>query len=46
VVTELNLTNNGLSGRLNPVLAELTSLEVLVLKDNDIKVCAGPCMVF
>ena len=45
MVTELVLPDNGLSGKLNPVLSELTSLEVLNLKDNDMKVCVGPFMI-
>ena len=39
-VTELILANNGLSGKLNKRVAELHSLEVLDLNDNDIKVCS------
>jgi hypothetical protein len=37
LVKELNLTNNGLSGTLNEVLGNLTSLEILDLNDNDLK---------
>ena len=37
-VTELNLANNGLSGRLSKSIGKLTSIEVLDLSDNDIKV--------
>ena len=37
-VTILNLTNNGLSGTLSKSLANLSSLEILDLSDNDIKV--------
>ena len=37
-VTTLNLTNNGLSGTLSKSLANLSSLEILDLSDNDIKV--------
>jgi len=36
-VTEVNLTNNGLSGKLNGRVSELHSLEVLDLSDNDVK---------
>ena len=44
VVTELNLMNNGLSGKLNSRISELSSLEVLDLSDNDIKVRVGCCV--
>ena len=44
VVTELNLANNGLSGKLSPPIASLSSLEVLDLSDNDIKVSFDPCL--
>ena len=37
-VTELNLANNGLSGRLSESIGNLTFIEVLDLSDNDIKV--------
>ncbi len=37
-VIRLNLTNNGLSGRLGESIGNLTSIEVLDLSDNDIKV--------
>ncbi len=37
-VTELKLSNNGLSGRLSESIGNLTSIEVLDLGDNDIKV--------
>ena len=37
-VTELHLSNNGLSGRLSPSIGKFTSLKVLDLSDNDIKV--------
>eukprot|EP00984_Skeletonema_dohrnii_P010979 scaffold4339_cov100-Skeletonema_dohrnii-CCMP3373.AAC.4 len=37
-VTKLNLSNNGLSGRLSKSIGILTSIEVLDLSDNDIKV--------
>jgi len=37
-VTKLNLTNNGLSGRLSESIGNLTFIEVLDLSDNDIKV--------
>eukprot|EP00984_Skeletonema_dohrnii_P011075 scaffold4396_cov127-Skeletonema_dohrnii-CCMP3373.AAC.6 len=36
-VTNLTLTNNGLSGRLNESIGDLTFMEVLDLSDNDIK---------
>ena len=36
-ITELNLTNNGLSGILDTRIGTLTSLKVLDLSDNDIK---------
>ncbi|KAK1734014.1 leucine-rich repeat protein [Skeletonema marinoi] len=36
-VTELNLANNGLSGRLSESIGNLTFIEVLDLSDNDIK---------
>jgi Leucine-rich repeat (LRR) protein len=36
-VTKLNLTNNGLSGRLSESIGNLTFIEVLDLSDNDIK---------
>ena len=35
---ELNLTNNGLSGSLSESIGDLSSLEILDLSDNDIKV--------
>ena len=35
----LNLTHNGLSGKLYEVIASLHELKVLDLSDNDIKVC-------
>ena len=38
VVIELDLRNNGLSGRLSPSIGNLTSLTKLDLSDNDIKV--------
>ena len=38
IVTELNLANNGLSGKLTAHIASLSSLEILDLSDNDIKV--------
>ena len=38
-VTELNLPNNGLSGRLLSSISKLRSMEVLALNDNDMKVC-------
>ena len=37
-VVGLNLAHNGLSGKLDERIAELGSLEVLDLSDNDIKV--------
>ena len=37
-VTKLNLTNNGLSGRLRESIVDLTFIEVLDLSDNEIKV--------
>ena len=37
-VTQLNLTNNGLSGRLSDSIGHLTFIEVMDLSDNDIKV--------
>ena len=37
-VVELNLANNGLSGRLSESIRRLSTLEVLDLSDNDIKV--------
>ncbi len=37
-VEELNLANNGLSGRLSESIGKLTSINVLDLSDNDIKV--------
>ena len=37
-VTKLNLTNNGLSGRLSDRIGNLTFIEVLDLSDNNIKV--------
>jgi Leucine-rich repeat (LRR) protein len=37
-VTELQLSNNGLSGRLSESIGNLTFIEVLDLSDNDIKV--------
>ena len=44
-VTELNLANNGLSGRLSPSIGGLTFLEVLDLSDNVIKVIQPACSV-
>ena len=41
LVVELNLMNNGLSGKLDSRISELSSLEVLDLSDNDIKVCVS-----
>ena len=37
-VTKLELRNNGLSGRLSESIGNLTSMEVLDLSDNDMKV--------
>ena len=37
-VVDLNLTNNGLSGTMSPSIGSLTSLTILDLSDNDIKV--------
>ncbi len=37
-VTKLDLSNNGLSGRLSESIGDLTSIEVLDLSDNDIQV--------
>ncbi len=42
-VTKLNLTNNGLSGRLSESIGSLTSFELLDLSDNDIKVITLIC---
>ncbi len=42
-VTKLNLRNNGLSGRLSERIGNLTSIEVLDLSDNDIKVIIFIC---
>ena len=42
-VTELDLRNNGLSGRLSESIGKLTALEVLDLSDNDIKVMILIC---
>ncbi len=39
-VTKLNLTNNGLSGKLSKSIGKLTYIQVLDLSDNDIKVIA------
>ena len=41
MATEPVLADNGLTGKANPVLAELTSLEVLNLKGSGMKVCVG-----
>ena len=38
IVTGLDLANNGLSGKLTAKIANLSSLEILDLSDNDIKV--------
>ena len=37
-VTELNLSNNGLSGKLSSLIGSLHSLVILNISDNDIKV--------
>ena len=42
-VTKLNLTNNGLSGRLSESIGNLTSIIVLDLSDNDMKVMILMC---
>ena len=39
-VTQLNLINNGLSGRLSDSIGHLTFIKVMDLSDNDIKVIA------
>ena len=45
IVIALNLTNNGLSGKLSSHIASLASLAVLDLSDNDIKVSTfGQCL--
>ena len=36
---EIKLHGNGLSGKILPNIGQLSSLQVLVLSDNDIKVC-------
>jgi len=43
-VTTLNLTNNGLSGRLSESIGKLASIKVLDLSDNDIKVMSIDAM--
>eukprot|EP00984_Skeletonema_dohrnii_P024486 scaffold13607_cov117-Skeletonema_dohrnii-CCMP3373.AAC.10 len=46
-VTELELANNGLSGRLSESIGDFTLMEVLDLSDNDIKVisvCSMHCI--
>ena len=40
-VTKLNLRNNGLSGKLSESIGKLSSIEVLDLSDNDIKVTSS-----
>ena len=48
-VIELNLRNNGLSGRMSESIGKLMALEKLDLSDNDIKVmpiCSVTIMVF
>ena len=42
-VTKLNLTNNGLSGRLSESIGDLTFIKELDLSDNDIKVRYSNC---
>ena len=42
-VTKLNLTNNGLSGRLSESIGNLTFTKELDLSDNDIKVKYNIC---
>ena len=44
-VTELILRSNGLSGKLDSRISELSFLEVLDLSDNDIKVCVSSYFV-
>lgn len=44
-LTELNLTNNGLSGRLSESIGNLTSIQKLDLSDNDIKVKYNICEI-
>ena len=46
IVTELDLANNGLSGKLTAQIASLASLKVLDLSDNDIKVSLVPSKFF
>ncbi len=43
-MTNLNLTNNGLSGRLSGSIGKLASIKVLDLSDNDIKVMSIDAM--
>ena len=45
LVVGLALPNNGLSGKLDRDIANLSSLEVLDLSDNDIKVCVSCCVL-
>ena len=42
-VTKLNLSNNGLSGKLSESIGNLTAIKVLDLSDNDIKVITLIC---
>ena len=42
-VVMLNMTNNGLSGKLSTSIGSLSSLKVLDLSDNDIKVKKLSC---
>lgn len=47
-VIELNLRNNGLSGRMSEIIGKLNSIEKLDLSDNDIKVmplCSAIVMI-
>ena len=43
-MTKLNLTNNGLSGRLSESIGDLTFIKELDLSDNDIKVRYNICL--
>ena len=45
IVTGLDLANNGLSGKLTVKIASLSSLQILDLSDNDIKVSLVPSKV-
>ena len=46
LVTQLILPSNGLSGKLDSNITKLSSLEVLDLSDNDIKVLDRSCIFF